>query len=50
MLVMVPNALLVGYVLWGWWPKSKREWKRLGGVLAYLIVFFFVMIVVFHME
>lgn len=50
MFVMVPNALLVGYVIWGWWPKSKREWNRLCWVLAYLIVFFSVMIFVFHME
>ena len=50
LLVMVPNALLGGYVLWGWWPKSQREWKRLGWVLAYLIVFFCVMTFVFHMD
>ncbi len=50
MLVMVPNALLVGCVLWVWWPKSKREWGRLGWVLAYLIVFFSVMIFVFHLD
>lgn len=49
MLVMVPNALLAGYALWGWWPKSKREWNRIGWVVAYLIVFFSIMIFVFHL-
>jgi hypothetical protein len=49
MLVMVPNALLAGYAFWAWWPKSKREWNRFGWVMAYLIVFFSVMIFVFHL-
>jgi hypothetical protein len=31
-----------------WWPKSNREWRRFGFVLAYLVVFFSVMVFTFH--
>lgn len=46
--IMVPNALLAGYLCWGWWPKSNREWNKFGFIMAYLIVFFLVMRFVFH--
>ena len=49
MLIMVPNALLAGYAMWGWWPKSDREWRKFGFVMAYLVVFVSVMIFVFHL-
>lgn len=47
-LVVVPNALLAAYTCWAWWPKSENEWSRFGWVTAYLVVFFSVMIFVFH--
>lgn len=48
-LVMVPNCLLMGWALWGWWPKSKQEWRKFSWVLVYLIAFFSMMIFVFHL-
>ncbi len=47
-LILGPNALLAGYACWAWWPKSSREWRRFGWVVAYLIAFFSVMVFVFH--
>ena len=46
-LVIGPNALLLGILTWVWWPKTNREWKRFGYVFAYLIVFFAVLYFVF---
>jgi hypothetical protein len=45
---MAPNALLLGFACLAWWPKSNREWRKFGFVLAYLAIFFSVMILVFH--
>jgi hypothetical protein len=47
-LIVAPNGLLAAITCWMWWPKSDREWRRFGLVMAYLIVFFSVMIFVFH--
>jgi hypothetical protein len=47
-LILAPNALLAGFACWAWWPKSNREWRRFGFVLAYLAVFFSVMVFTFH--
>jgi hypothetical protein len=47
-LIVAPNALLAGFACWVWWPKSSREWCRFGLVAAYLVVFFLVMVFVFH--
>lgn len=49
-LIMAPNALLAGYTCWAWWPKSSREWRKFGFVLAYLVVFFSAMVFVFHLR
>ncbi len=49
MLIMVPHALLAGYACWAWWPKTDREGRKFGWVMAYLIAFFSVMYFVFHL-
>jgi CHASE2 domain-containing sensor protein len=46
-LVIAPNGLLAGVACWLWWPKSHREWRKFGIVLAYLIIFYSVMYFVF---
>jgi len=46
-LVFAPHAVLMGFLTWVWWPKTEREWKRFGLVLAYLLVFYLVMYFVF---
>lgn len=46
-LVVAPNALLLGFCTWMWWPKSDRDWRRFGLVFAYLIVFYLVMVYLF---
>lgn len=47
-LILVPNVVLAGYACWFWLPKSDREWSKLGFVFIYLVIFFSVMIFVFH--
>ena len=47
-LIFASNALLAGFACWLWWPKSNREWRKFGFVLVYLVVFYSVMIFVFH--
>ena len=47
-LVVAPNGLLGGFACWLWWPSGDREWRKLGFVCVYLVVFLFVMIYVFH--
>ena len=46
-LVFAPNAILNG-VLWWWSPKTKKDWRRWGFAVAYLIAFYLVMYLVFH--
>jgi hypothetical protein len=40
--------MLASIALWLWWPKSDKEWKKFGFVLAYLLLFIAVMHFVFH--
>ena len=47
MLVVAPHGILAAISLYWWWPKSEREWRRFGFVLAYLVVFYLVMRYVF---
>jgi CHASE2 domain-containing sensor protein len=49
-LVIAPNGLLLGIATWLWWPKDERGWRRFGVVLAYLVVFYLVMIYVFDFK
>jgi hypothetical protein len=49
-LVFPPHAILLGVSTWMWWPKTNKEWRRYGFVLAYLIVFYLVMYYVFHLR
>jgi hypothetical protein len=46
-LVMVPHCVLIGLAMY-WWPKTRTGWRKLGFVVAYLMVFLVVMIFVFH--
>jgi hypothetical protein len=46
---MLPNCVLSFFVMYVWWPKTKREWRKLEFALAYLIVSFLLLIDVFHM-
>jgi hypothetical protein len=45
--VVAPNALLAGIAFWVWWPKSDKEWRKFGFVMAYLVAFFLVMHFIF---
>ena len=47
LLVFGPHAILMGVLLWVWWPKSDKEWRRFGILLAYLIAFYLTMYLVF---
>ena len=47
MLVFGPHAILMAILLYFWWPKSNKEWKRFGLAFAYLVVFYLVMRFVF---
>ena len=49
-LVMLPNCILSYFVLYVWWPKTKKEWRKLEIALAYMIVNLLVLIFVFHMH
>ena len=46
-LVFGPPAIINGILLWVWWPKSDREWRRFGITLACLIAFYLTMYLVF---
>jgi len=46
-LVFGPHAILAGVLLWVWWPKSDKEWRKFGILLAYLISFYALMDFVF---
>ena len=47
-IIVAPNDLLAVIACWVWWPKSNRGWRKFGFVMAYLVVFYSVMIFVFH--
>jgi hypothetical protein len=42
--VGVPHALLLWMKCWLWWPKSDKELRRFGYLLAYLIVFYLIFV------
>ena len=46
-LVIGPPGVLASLMLWVWWPKSDREWRRFGIVLGCLIVYFGTIYLVF---
>jgi hypothetical protein len=46
-LVFGPPAIINGILLWVWWPKSKREWRRFEITFACLILFYLSMYFVF---
>jgi hypothetical protein len=50
LVVVIPNGLLAGFMMWVWWPKSNRGWNRFGWLAAYLLIFWFVMFFVFHIR
>jgi hypothetical protein len=50
LLVLVPNGILASVMCWLCWPKSEKEWRKFGFLVAYLIVFFVVMRFVFQMK
>jgi hypothetical protein len=47
-LVVAPHGLLLNAALWLWWPKSDKDRKKFGIVVAYLLFFVAVMHFVFH--
>ena len=47
MLVFGPHAALMGFLLWYWWPKTNKDWRRFGIAFAYLVVFYLVINYVF---
>ncbi|MHB8217463.1 MAG: hypothetical protein ACYDDS_15430 [Candidatus Sulfotelmatobacter sp.] len=47
LVVFVPNALLLWFIAYPWFPKSKRQWIWTGVAIAYLLLFFSVMHFVF---
>jgi hypothetical protein len=46
--VIAALAFPFGALVFGWWPKSTREWRWFGTVLACFTIFTVVMICVFH--
>jgi hypothetical protein len=46
-LILVPHGLLGWVMLWLWWPKNDRSWRKFGFCAAYLAGFFLVMKFVF---
>jgi len=48
--VMLPNCVLFYFVMYRWWPKTKKEWRKFEIALAFMIVSLLVLIYVFHMH
>lgn len=46
--VIVPLGLLVGALMFGWYPHTYRDWRRLGLFMAFFAVFSVLMTCVFH--
>jgi hypothetical protein len=46
--VIVPLGLLAATLTVGWWPNTRRDWRRFGIAMAYFAVFSLAMIYVFH--
>lgn len=48
--IMLPNCVLAYLLMFRWWPKTKREWRKFEIAFAYLVVSLLVLIYVFHMH
>jgi len=46
-LVIGPHAILAGVLLWVWWPKSDKEWRKFGILIAYQTFFWTALYFVF---
>jgi hypothetical protein len=46
-IVIGPNIVLIWIGMY-WWPKTKLGWRKLGFLVAYLLVFLLVMNYIFH--
>lgn len=46
-LVLIPHGILGFLAAVLWWPKSLKDWRNLGIVAAYLLIFVLVMHYVF---
>jgi hypothetical protein len=44
---MVPHGILLVVTTYAWWPKSLREFRNFGFVVAYLLIFLIIMHYVF---
>lgn len=49
MLVLLPHGVLAYVMVWLWWPKDNKGWKRFGILAAYLLLFYLVMHFVFSL-
>ena len=45
--VIGPPGVLASLMLWVWWPKSDREWRRFGIAAGCVIVYFGAIYLVF---
>ena len=48
--VALPNCVFVYFLLYKWWPKTKRQWRKFEITFACWMVYLLVMIYVFHMH
>ena len=46
-LVVGPHGVLLSALVWLWWPKSDKGWRRFWFVSAYLVAFYLFMHFVF---
>jgi CHASE2 domain-containing sensor protein len=49
-LVIAPLGFFAGSLMWGWLPKTARQWKFFSAALASFTVFCVLMICVFHYQ
>lgn len=38
LLLGVPHAVLASVMCWLWWPKTDKEWRLFGFLVAYLLL------------
>jgi hypothetical protein len=46
-LVIGPHAILAGFLMWAWWPKSKKQWRWFGILMVYQLCFWGMLYFVF---
>jgi hypothetical protein len=46
-LIIGPPGVLSSFMLWAWWPKSDRAWRRFGILTGCLAVYFGTIYLVF---